>query len=306
MRIAVTGGAGFIGSHAVDALVRRGDAVLVIDDLSSGKREQVSRGAELVVADVTQEAAGEALERFCPEAVLHLAAQMDVRVSVAEPRRDATTNVVGTVAMLAAAARAGAKTFVLASTGGAIYGEQERFPADEAHPTRATSPYGVAKRCAELYVEHFARERGLRGVALRFANVYGPRQDPHGEAGVVAIFLSKMLRGEAPVIYGDGRQTRDYVFVEDAVNASLLALSSTAATGAYNVGTGIETDVATLAQRLAELVGYRGPLSSAAARPGEQQRSVLDSGRARRELGWAPTVGLADGLARTVEYFSRL
>jgi UDP-glucose 4-epimerase len=303
MRIVVTGGAGFIGSHVAEAFVEKGHEVLVIDDLSRGKKENVPKGATLVAADIRSEDAARAVAEFRPDGVHHHAAQMDVRASVADPIFDAEVNVLGTAKIAKAALEAGAKVFVFASTGGAIYGEQEYFPADEAHPIRSDSPYGISKRCAEIYLDYFARKRGLRAVCLRYANVYGPRQDPHGEAGVVAIFSQKMLRGESPTIYGDGGQTRDYVYVGDVVRANLSAFENEAAIGAINIGTGVETDVNTLAKHIADAAGFRGEIRYDAARPGEQRRSVLESGRARATLGWKPEVDLATGLGHTVDWF---
>jgi UDP-glucose 4-epimerase len=303
MRLVCTGGAGFIGSHVADALIDRGHRVLVLDDLSSGKRENVPARAELAVCSVTSPEAERLIAAFRPDALVHHAAQMDVRVSVAKPLFDAEVNVAGTLRVASAAVAAGARTLLLASTGGAIYGEQDVFPAPETHARRPTSPYGVSKLCAEEYLDYLARSAGVRAVHLRYANVYGPRQNPHGEAGVVAIFLGKMLAGETPVIYGDGRQTRDYVYVGDVVRANLAALEDERAHGPYNVGTGVETDVHQLIGGLARAIGWRGEPGRGAARAGEQRRSVLDCSRALRELGWKPEVRLDEGLARTAAHF---
>jgi UDP-glucose 4-epimerase len=303
MRALVTGGAGFIGSHITEGLVELGAEVLVLDDLSHGKRENVPEGAELVQTSITTPEAERIVAEFSPQALFHLAAQMDVRFSVADPAFDAETNVTGTARIANAAARSGCDAVFFASTGGAIYGEQETFPATEEHPTRSTSPYGVSKRCAELYLEYFQRIAGMRAVCLRYANVYGPRQDPHGEAGVVAIFAQKMLRGEAPTVNGDGLQTRDYVFVGDVVRANLMAWRHGTASGPFNIGTGVETDVVTLARRIAAAADYDGEVLHGPPKPGEQRRSVLDIGRAERELHWEPKTALDDGLARTVAWF---
>jgi UDP-glucose 4-epimerase len=227
---------------------------------------------------------------------------MDVRRSVADPVFDARVNILGTIGLLEAARQAGVRKFLFVSSGGAVYGEQETFPAPESHPTWPVSPYGVSKRSGELYAHFFSAEYGLPFVAFRYANVYGPRQDPHGEAGVVAIFSGRMLRGEPVTINGDGEQTRDYVYVEDVARMSRLALE-TAATGPVNVGTGIETDVNTLAERLRAAAGSRSVLSHGPAKSGEQRRSVVDCGRAREVFGWRPEVSLDEGLRRTVEYF---
>lgn len=303
MRALVTGGAGFIGSHLAQALVELGTEVLVLDDLSHGRRENVPDGAELVETSITSPEAERIVTEFAPQALFHLAAQMDVRSSVADPAFDADTNVTGTVRIASAAARAGCGAVFFASTGGAIYGEQDTFPAAEDHPTRPASPYGVSKRCGELYLELFERSAGMRAVCLRYANVYGPRQDPHGEAGVVAIFAEKMLRGETPTINGDGLQTRDYVFVDDVVRANLMALRHGTVNGPFNIGTGIETDVATLARQVAAAADYEGDILHGPAKPGEQRRSVLDIGKAERNLHWTPRTALDDGLAQTVAWF---
>src|SRR5262245_22137904 len=303
MRVVVTGGAGFIGSHSCQVLLEAGHAVNALDELSHGEREAVPTGADLMVIVVRLPLPEAERQRVRPEAVLHLAAQMDVRRSVADPMHDASVNVLGTVNALAAARRAGARRFVLASSGGAVYGEQDAFPAPEQHPRRPASPYGVSKLCAEEYVE-LARREGLSGISMRYANVYGPGQDPMGEAGVVAIFLHKMLRGGDPVINGDGLQTRDFVYVEDVARANLLALTSER-TFALNVGTGVETSIADLARLLASWAGYRKAIAHGPPAPGEQRRSVVDPRAAREQLGWEPRVGLDEGLRRTTDWFRR-
>ena len=302
MRVVVTGGAGFIGAHSCRALIEAGHEVLAIDDLSHGRREAVPGKAALEVLDVRAPELVQSMARFRAEAVLHLAAQMDVRRSVADPALDASINVLGTVNALEAARRAGARRFVLASSGGAIYGEQEEFPATESHPRRPASPYGVSKLCAEEYVAHVSRAHGLSGVSLRYANVYGTGQDPHGEAGVVAIFLGKLLRGEVPQINGDGLQTRDYVHVADVARANRLALESQAS-GAINIGTGRECDVVTLARILAEAASASTQVKHGPPAPGEQRRSVVDPSLARTSLGWAPEIALEEGLRSTAQSF---
>lgn len=301
----VTGGAGFIGSHIADALSELGHEVLVVDDLSRGKRDNVPSGADFAQISITSPEVEQIIADFAPQAVFHLAAQMDVRRSVADPAFDAKTNVEGTVRVASAAARAGCEGFFFASTGGAIYGEQESFPADESHPCRSVSPYGISKRCAELYLDYFTRTGSMRAVPLRYANVYGPRQDPHGEAGVVAIFAQKMLAGETPRINGDGKQTRDYVYVGDVVRANLLALRHTETVGPVNIGTGIETDVNLLAKEIATAASYKGEIVYGPAMPGEQQRSVLAVGRAAELLHWKPEMALSKGIAKTVAWFAR-
>jgi UDP-glucose 4-epimerase len=288
----VTGGAGFIGSHVVEALLARGDEVTVVDDLSTGKRENVPVGAELVVADI-RDGLGEAR----PDVVFHLAAQVDVRVSVERPDHDASVNVLGTVAVLEAARETGAQV-VLSSTGGAIYGECDG-PAPETSERRPLSPYGVSKLAGEEYLAAYNRLYGTRHVSLRYGNVYGPRQDPHGEAGVVAIFLGALARDESPRIFGDGLQTRDYVFAGDVARATLAAAGHDG--GVFNVGTGAETSVVALWELCRRVAGSTREAVFAPARLGELQRSVLDAGLAERDLGWRAEVSLEDGLRLTWE-----
>ena len=296
MRAVVTGGAGFIGSHVVDALLARGDDVAVVDDLSNGKRENVPGGAELVVADI-REGLERVFEEARPEVVFHLAAQVDVRVSVERPDHDASVNVLGTVAVLEAA-RAVEAQIVFSSTGGAIYGECEE-PATESAERRPLAPYGVSKLAGEEYLAAYNRLYGTRHVALRYGNVYGPRQDPHGEAGVVAIFLGALARGDAPRIFGDGRQTRDYVYAGDVARASLAAAGYGG--GVFNVGTGQETSVVELYDLCRSVAGSSLEAIEAPARLGELQRSVLDVGLAEHALGWRPEMPLEAGLQLTWE-----
>jgi UDP-glucose 4-epimerase len=304
MRILVTGGAGFIGSHTVDGLIAAGGhEVAAIDDLSAGKRERLNPQARFYAADLRDAAAVTAvIERERPEVIVHLAAQMDVRRSVADPAFDAQVNLVGWLNLMEAARTRGLRRVVFSSTGGAIYGEQDTFPADESHPCRPVSPYGVAKLATESYLFFYRAQYGIEYAAMRYANVYGPRQDPHGEAGVVAIFCGRLLAGQPVTIFGDGEQTRDYVFVGDVVRANLAAVSA-GAIGAINIGTGIETSVNRLYRVLAEAAGVRGAPVYAPARPGEQSRSVIAAQRAARELDWRPAVALEEGLRRTFEYF---
>ena len=297
MRTLVTGGAGFIGSHVVEALVARGDEVHVVDDLSKGKRERVPTAATLYLHDIRTPL--DALVRETgAEAIVHLAAQADVRVSVDDPAFDASVNVLGTVNVLEAAAVVGARV-VFASTGGAIYGECER-PALESDPCLPLSPYGAAKLAGEGYLGAFGRLYDARHVSLRFGNVYGPRQDPHGEAGVVAIFLGRLREGAACKIFGDGSQCRDYVYVEDVARATLAALDGESG-GVFNVGTGVATSVLELYEICRQAVGTDLAPVHEPARPGELGRSVLDGELAAATLGFRPETALASGIAKTWE-----
>lgn len=305
MRILVTGGAGFIGSHTVDALIKAGAGdVAILDNLSAGKRDQVNPKARLHQVDLRDASAvREVVARERPEAIYHLAAQMDVRRSVADPAFDAQVNIVGFLNLIEAAREHGLKRVVFSSTGGAIYGEQDTFPADEEHPRRPVSPYGIAKLSTEAYLFFYRVEYGIDYLALRYGNVYGPRQDPHGEAGVVAIFSGRILEGKPCTIYGDGSQTRDYVFVGDVVRANVAALSAKVSGIAINIGTGIETSVNDLYSNLASIADFPTAAEHGPARPGEQKRSVISPARAERELGWRPVTALRDGLAETFKYF---
>jgi len=301
VRALVTGGAGFIGSHITDALIDAGHSVTVIDDLSRGRREQVNAGAAFVQLDITSPELGAALADARPEVVFHAAAQIDVRESVRDPLHDADVNVVGTVNVLRGAVDAGTRRVVFASSGGAIYGETDVIPTPEDHPCRPESPYGTSKLCAEAYGGTFSRQAGLEFVALRYANVYGPRQDPHGEAGVVAIFATRLVHGEPVVINGDGTQTRDYVHVHDVVRANLAAVEGPA--GIYNIGTGIETDVNALYRMLAEATGVTVAAEHGPAKTGEQRRSCLETQGTRQRLGWSASITFEDGVRTTVDYF---
>ncbi len=305
MKVLVTGGAGFIGSHVVDALLRDGDEVWVVDDLSNGRKQNLSPGATFSQLDVRSSQFARQLVEYRPDAIAHFAAQMDVRKSVADPYLDADINVMGMVRLLQASSQAQVGRVLFASSGGAIYGEQELFPAPESHPCRPTSAYGVSKFCAESYLDLFQRMGVLSTISLRFANVYGPRQDSHGEAGVVAIFIDQMLSGQAPCINGDGLQSRDFVHVEDVCRAVLSALRGTG-TGAINIGTGKETDINTLASLLAKHMGYAQELKHGPPKPGEQLRSSIDPGRAAKDLAWRPMLDLDRGLRQTVRYYRQL
>jgi UDP-glucose 4-epimerase len=307
MQTLVTGGAGFIGSNLVDALLERGDAVAVVDNISTGRRENLTsaleRGAELLEADIRDaEAMVELFARVRPEVVFHLAAQIDVRHSMADPAADARVNVEGTINVLSAAHEAGARRFVNTSTGGAIYGEGQILPAPEDHPVAPLSPYGTSKFCAETYCGSFRRMHGLSTVSLRYGNVYGPRQDPLGEAGVIAIFCGKLLEGGRPTVFGDGLQTRDYDFVGDVVAANLAAAApGVDGAGPYNVGTGRETSVLELVDILREIGGREFDPIFEPERPGEVQRIAIDPSRARAELGWEPRMELREGLQLTLD-----
>ncbi|MBA2692056.1 MAG: SDR family oxidoreductase [Rubrobacter sp.] len=302
MRVLVTGGAGFIGSHVSDLLIENGHEVAVVDDLSGGKKENIPGKANFYKLDV-RGGCDPAFEEFRPEAVVHQAAQMDVRRSVAEPDFDADVNVLGTIRLLENCAKHEVSKFVFASTGGAVYGEQDEFPATEDHPQRPISPYGVSKLAGEKYLYYFNAQYGLPYTALRYANVYGPRQDPHGEAGVVAIFSGRLARNETSKINGAGEQTRDYVYVKDVARANLLALEKDVPSGAYNVGTGIETSVNELYELLREGAGKDLAPEHGPAKPGEQMRSCVDPALAERILGWRPEVEISSGLKETLRYF---
>jgi UDP-glucose 4-epimerase len=299
VRAVVTGGAGFIGSHVVDSLLARGEEVHVLDNLSSGKRENVPAGATLHEGDIRTDCE-RVFDEVQPEACFHLAAQIDVRISVERPDLDAEVNVIGTVRVLEAARKHGTKV-VFSSTGGAIYGECDR-PAPEDSPRQPLAPYGTSKLAAEEYLAMYNRLYGTSHVSMRYGNVYGPRQDAHGEAGVVAIFMSRLRDDETPRIFGDGKQTRDYVYVRDVVAATLAGFGHDGSV--FNVGTGTETSVLELYDHIQEVSGIEREPELAPARAGELQRSVLDVSRAHRELGWQPRHQLAQGLAETWAFFS--
>ncbi|MFN4915815.1 MAG: NAD-dependent epimerase/dehydratase family protein [Ignavibacteria bacterium] len=302
MKIAVTGGAGFIASHIADAYLSLGHEVVIIDNLSTGTRENIPANARFIEMDVNDPGIPALFMEEKFDIVNHHAAQMDVRVSVQDPTYDARINILGGINIYESALRSGVKKIIFASSGGTVYGEQEYFPADERHPTKPISPYGIAKLSNEQYLYYYAHVHGLPSVAFRYANIYGPRQNPHGEAGVIAIFAQKLLRGEQPVINGDGLQTRDYVYVGDVVAANILALQPQMI-GAYNIGTGIETDVNTLFGHLRDLTQSTCEEQHAPAKQGEQLRSVLSHERIFASFGWTPKMDIVEGLSKTVDSF---
>lgn len=302
MRILVTGGAGFIGSNVVDRFVALGHDVAVFDNLSSGFREFVHPRAKLYVGDLADAAAVEAaVADFRPDVVDHHAAQIDVRKSVADPVFDARVNILGTIGLLQSCVAHGVKKVVYASTGGALYGEGRHLPATEEHPVNPEAPYGASKHTVEHYLYIWRLLHGLDYTVLRYPNVYGPRQNPHGEAGVNAIFIGLMLAGQPPKIFGDGSAVRDYLYVDDVVEANVLALA--AGSGEMvNLGTGVGTSVNDIVRELKAITGFAGEAVHLPARPGEVQRIYLDAARAKQVLGWAPRVAFGDGLAKTVEW----
>ena len=302
MTVLVTGGAGFIDSHVCDALIALGHSVHAIDDLSGGYQEQVPDGVTLHKMDIRDAAVEQLWERYHFDTLFHLAAQMDVRKSVSDPRFDADINIGGFLNLLEAGRENGLKKVIFSSTGGAIYGEPDYVPQDEAHVLQPLSPYGITKLCSEKYLHFYQNTHGLEYIALRYGNVYGPRQNPHGEAGVVAIFSERMIDGVQPTINGDGLQTRDYVFVKDVVAANMAALSYTGS-GIFNVGTGVETNVVELFSHLRDALAPSMPVQHGPGMPGEQKRSVLDYQLTKKMLGWEPTVDVVSGLQQTAKWF---
>ena len=302
MKILITGGAGFIGSHVADVCIDAGHKVVIIDDLSSGSIENVNQKAKFVKMDIRDEKIRECFMQEKFDVIIHHAAQMDVRKSVEDPKFDASVNILGTINLLENCKEYGVKKFIFASTGGAIYGEQDYFPADEAHPVRPLSPYGIAKLSVEKYLFYYEAVYKLKYVSLRYANVYGPRQNPHGEAGVVAIFSNKMLADQQPIINGNGKQTRDYTYVGDVVRANMFALEHEKY-DIFNVGTGIESDVNTIFKFIKQFAKSDCKELHGPAKMGEQQRSVLDYAYIKKIFGWQPTVTLEKGIELTVQYF---
>lgn len=302
MKVLVTGGAGFIGSHIVDRLIQEGHDVVVVDNLSTGKKKNLNRAARFYKMDILSPKIEKIFKKEKPDLISHHAAQMDVRRSVADPIFDAQVNILGLLNVLENAVRCGAKKVIFASSGGAVYGEQQVFPAPETHPLHPVSPYGISKLSGEHYLYYYQRAAGLSYVALRYANVYGPRQDPFGEAGVVAIFSQKTLLNDQPIINGNGKQTRDYVFVEDVVEAHMAVLEA-GVQGIFNVGTGKETSVNQLFRHLVEITGAKVKEVYGPEKRGEQIRSVLDHTKLKKSTDWEPKVQLQDGLKVTVDFF---
>lgn len=306
MKVLIAGGAGFIGSNIVDQLIDDGFEIVVVDDLSSGHEKNINKKAKFYNLNITDSKLESVFQEEQPDYVSHHAAQKNVRLSVSDPVHDAKVNVLGTINILQNCVRYKVKKVIFASTGGAIYGEQEMFPAPEDHPVRPISPYGITKLVAEHYLYYYKIIYGLDYVSLRYANVYGPRQDPFGEAGVVSIFIQKMLNGEQVMINGNGEQTRDFVYVADVVRANVLAIINNMPENIFNIGTGIETSVNQLVHNLKDIIKpvvkekYGPPMQ------GEQMRSVLDSSKAGEVLKWSPKVSLMDGLRSTSDFFSTM
>lgn len=302
MKILVTGGAGFIGSHIVDALIAHSYCVCIIDNLSTGKKKNLNPKAKFYKIDIRDKKLESIFKKEKPDFVCHEAAHIDLRASVRDPIFDAHNNIIGSLNVLQNCVKYKIKKIIFASTGGALYGDAKIIPTSETYPASPVSPYGVAKLSVEYYLHYYFKMFGLPYVALRYANVYGPRQDAHHEAGVVAIFTERMLSGRQPIIFGTGKQTRDYVFVSDVVMANILALRSKKI-GFYNVGTGVETSVNQLFRKLAKITGAKVKEVHSLAAPGEQKRSCLSFAKIHHELGWKPTVSLDEGLQKTVEWF---
>ncbi len=302
MKILITGGAGFIASHVADLLIDNGHAIVIVDDLSNGRRENINPHAAFYHASILDQTLADIFRKEKPEVVIHHAAQISVRNSVQDPLNDMEINIRGSLLLLEQCKNCRVQKFIFSSTGGALYGEQDYFPADENHPTRPLSPYAIAKLSVEKYLFFYHTTHRLPYTVLRYANVYGPRQDPFGEAGVIAIFSQKMLKGDQPVINGDGNQTRDFVYVGDVARANLLALNHQV-TGEINIGTGIETSINTIFHEIRSLLAPATPAVHGPAMPGEQLRSVLSCKKAHAVLGWEPTVPLTEGLRHTVDFF---
>ncbi len=304
MKICVTGGAGFIASNIVDKYIELGHDVVVIDNLSTGNRNNINPKAKFHELDVTSDRIEKIFEEEKFDILNHHAAQVDVRVSVNNPIFDAQTNIIGGVNLFNSAAKSGVKKIIFASSGGTVYGEQTIFPADESHPTEPVSPYGISKLANEKYIKYYNLNDGIDFVIFRYANIYGPRQNPFGEAGVVAIFANKMLKGEQAFINGDGENTRDYVYVDDVVNANVIALQANL-NGIYNIGTATENDVNYIFNSLKKIIGAECDEIHNPAKPGEQRRSVISYQKFNEVCGWTPQTNLFDGLIKTVDFFKK-
>jgi UDP-glucose 4-epimerase len=302
MNILVTGGAGFIGSSIADAYINAGHSVIIIDNMSTGVRDFINKKAVFYEMDIRSPEISEVFKKHSIEIVNHHAAQIDLRKSVENPFLDIETNVIGSVNLIENALRNGVKKVIFASTGGAIYGEHDYFPADEEHPARPYAPYGINKLTIEKYLFYYNHVFGLDYVVFRYANIYGPRQNPHGECGVIAIFTEKILKKVEPLINGDGEQTRDYVYIDDVVNANVLALQ-TLKPSLYNIGTSVETSVNYIFRKLNEYAGTNFSEKHGPPKKGEQLRSVLSYKKIEQELGWKPAVNMEEGLKKTVDYF---
>lgn len=306
MKILVTGGAGFIGSHIVDAYLNAGHQVVIVDNLATGQEKNINPLAKFYKIDIRAKELKEILAQEQPEIVSHQAAQVDIRRSVLDPCYDADVNIIGSLNLFEASVNAQVKHIIFASTGGAVYGEQNYFPADENHPLNPMSPYGIAKLAIEKYLAYYKEVYGITYTALRYGNVYGPRQNPKGEAGVIAIFCEQMLGGKTPIINGDGRQTRDYVYVSDVVEANKLALinyKDASCNQAFNVGTSLETDVVAIFETLQTVLKSSFPQTHGLAKPGEQRRSVLNIDKAKEKLAWQPKIDLSTGFKQTLDFY---
>lgn len=304
MKILVTGGAGFIGSNVADGFIQEGHQVTIVDNLSTGIKSNVNQKAKFFKIDIRSVVIDNIFEKTKPDVICHHAAQIDVRKSTADPIFDADVNIIGSLNLFNACVKHKIKKVIFASTGGAIYGEQDYFPADENHPANPLSPYGVAKLTIEKYLHFYRQSYGIDFVSLRYANVYGPRQNPFGEAGVVAIFTEKLLSGKEAIINGDGKQTRDFVYVEDVVESNLLALNYPKS-DIFNIGTDIETNINCIFKILKDKAGSKQKELHAPAKLGEQQRSVLECSKAKKLLGWKPKYSLEEGIAKTVEFYQK-
>lgn len=304
LKILVTGGAGFIGSNLVDRFISLGHQVVIIDDLSTGNKENINPEAKFYLMDIRSKKLEQVFKNERLDIVCHHAAQINLRKSLEDPLFDSEINIFGTINLLKSCVKHKVPKFIFASTGGALYGEQEYFPADEKHPIRPASPYGFSKFVVERYLDFCEKSYGIKYVSLRYANVYGPRQNPEGEAGVIAIFCERFFDKNKAIINGDGEQTRDFVYVEDVVEANVLALEFKES-GAFNIGTGVETSVNTIFGLLKQKIGIDQKEIHAPPIPGEQERSVLDFSRAKKLLGWEPEYDLIKGIEKTIEFYRK-